>query len=125
MFRLTNVKEKNNKMSLKEGPDRSISVPDKRQSGIERPGSVGPSAFASRVSQGGLSYIRWSGSFVPESVPSNGLFSSISFGESRQCCVASFSAAKVKRRGGIPFRNLNFIDKCPSHFASSMKLLYC
>lgn len=112
-------------MSLKEGPDRSMSVPDKRQSGVEGPGSVGPSAFASSVSQGGLSYFRWSGSLVPESVPSNELFSSIPFGESWQCCALSFSAAKVRRRDGILFPNLNFIDKCSSRFTSSMKLLYC
>jgi len=94
-FYSANIKE-SRKMSLKEGPDTSMSVPDKRQSGVEGPGSVGPSAFASSVSQGGLSYFRWSGSFVPENVPSNELFSAIPFGESWQYCVLSFSAAKVK-----------------------------
>lgn len=77
MFCLINIKNRKNKVSLKEGPDRSISVPDKRQSGIERPGSVGPSAFASRVSQGGVVVYPLVRLVCAQSVPSNKLFSSI------------------------------------------------
>lgn len=102
-----------------------MSVPDKRQSGVEGPGSVGPSAFASSVSQGGLSYFRWSGSFVPENVPSNELshqYRSVKVGNIVSC---RFLRQKWNRRDGILFPNLNFIDKCSSRFTSSMKLLYC
>lgn len=43
------------------------SVPDKRQSGVERPGPVGPSAFVSVVFQGGVVYPL--SSFALASVP--------------------------------------------------------
>lgn len=110
-------------MSLKEGPDSSISVPDKRQSGIERPGSVGPSAFASRVSQGGLSYIRWPDSFVPDSVPSNKLFSS-RYRSVKVCNATLRHFLRQKWNSvAVSFLNLNFIDKCLLRFMFSMQVL--
>lgn len=83
------------KMVSKEGGSKlARSVPDKRRSGVERPGPVGPSAFVSVVFQEGVVYPL--SSFVLVGVPSSKFLSSgltltapLS-GESLRCCVASF-----------------------------------
>lgn len=94
----------------------------KRQSGIKRAGPVRPSAYAFRVSQGGLSHIRRQTGLCPR-VHSRINFSRRSYripsSESLQCYVASFS---VQRHNDTLLPDLNFTDKSSLCFKFFIKL---
>lgn len=106
------------------GTGSARSVPDMRQSGVERPGPVGPSAFVSVVFQGGVVYPLSSFALAQCTLERILVVGPHSYrtpsGESQRCCVAFLTVVATERRVCAPSRlaRLNFIDKCSSLAAS-------